>query len=162
MYSINIKKQELILMLLLLALIAPRADAQFYQNAAGLRLGNASGLTGKTLVSKRFLLEGIISTRWRGINIVALGEITQSLVDYRGLSWYYGVGAHIGFWDYPGDSEEGTKLFTGVDGIVGMEYTFDEIPLNLALDWKPFLNILSTTHFVWDEIALSVRYVIHY
>ena len=162
MYSINIKKQELILMLLLLALIAPRADAQFYQNAAGLRLGNASGLTGKTLVSKRFLLEGIISTRWRGINIVALGEITQSLVDYRGLSWYYGVGAHICFWDYPGDSEEGTKLFTGVDGIVGMEYTFDEIPLNLALDWKPFLNILSTTHFVWDEIALSVRYVIHY
>lgn len=162
MYSINIKKQELILMLLLLALIAPRADAQFYQNAAGLRLGNASGLTGKTLVSKRFLLEGIISTRWRGINIVALGEITQSLVDYRGLSWYYGVGAHIGFWDYPGDSEESTKLFTGVDGIVGMEYTFDEIPLNLALDWKPFLNILSTTHFVWDEIALSVRYVIHY
>ncbi len=162
MFSVNSNKGGWILIVLLLTLIAPCAEAQFYQNAAGLRLGNASGLSGKTLVNRRFALEGIISTRWSGINITALGEITQPLVDYRGLSWYYGAGAHIGFWDYPGDSEQGTKLFTGVDGIVGMEYTFEEIPLNLALDWKPFLNILSTTHFVWDEFALSVRYVIHY
>lgn len=162
MFTINIKKHGWILMLLFLALITPQAEAQFYQNAAGLRLGNASGLSGKTLVSKRFALEGMITTRWKGINITVLGEITQSLVDYRGLSWYYGVGAHVGFWDYPGDSEKTTKFFTGVDGIVGMEYTFEEIPLNLALDWKPFLNIITTTNFVWDEFALSVRYVIHY
>ena len=88
MFTINIKKHGWILMLLFLALITPQAEAQFYQNAAGLRLGNASGLSGKTLVSKRFALEGIISTRWRGINITALGEITR-----RG--WHRGDGIYF-------------------------------------------------------------------
>ena len=131
-----------------------------YKSAVGLRLGNASGITAKMGLGNRVSMEGQLTTRWKGVNFTVLAEITYELPDTRGLAWYYGAGANIGFWDDQDIAEQNTKLFVGADGILGMEYTFPDIPLNLALDWKPYLNILSRTHFVWDEFALSIRYVI--
>ena len=140
------------------------ANCQFYQNAAGIRLGPSPGLSGKTLFTKKLALEGMITTRWGGVNITGLVEVTQAMMppDILGLSWYYGLGANIGFWDYQEDDEKSTSLFVGADGIVGAEYTFENIPLNLALDWKPYFNFISHAHFVGDEFAISARYVFNY
>jgi hypothetical protein len=132
-----------------------------YKSAVGLRLGNSSGITAKMGLGKRISMEGQITTRWKGVNFTLLTEMTHQLPDTPGLAWYYGIGANIGFWDDPGNDEKKTDLFIGADGIVGMEYTFQDIPLNLALDWKPYFIILTRAHFVWDEFALSVRYVIN-
>ena len=140
--------------------IVTSASAQ-YRSAVGLRLGGASGITAKMGLGKRVSVEGQITTRWGGVNFTALAEITQQLPDTPGLAWYYGIGGNIGFWDDPETDVNETKLFLGADGIVGMEYTFPAIPVNLAFDWKPYLNIISRTHFVWDEFALSIRYVIN-
>ncbi len=144
----------------LMIAIVSSASAQ-YKSAVGLRLGNSSGLTAKMGFGKRMTMEGQITTRWKGVNFTVLAEITNQLPDTPGLAWYYGIGANIGFWDDPDSNENSTELFLGADGIIGMEYTFPDIPLNLALDWKPYLNIITRTHFVWDEFALSIRYVIN-
>lgn len=140
--------------------ISAHAQSSEYSTAIGLRLGNSSGISAKKALRGRTVLEGLVTTRWNGINVTALAEVALPL-DTPGLRWYYGGGAHVGFWDHPDNPEREGQLFVGVDGIVGMEYTFSTIPLNLSLDWKPMFNILSYTSFNWDEFALSVRYVIN-
>ena len=149
--NVTYKKLKRIgLILLFLVFIKSSSFAQLtgYKSAAGFRLGNSSGITGKIGFGNKMALEGILTTRWSGINFTALVEIVNPLVDTPGLGWYYGGGAHLGFWDDPGNAEKNTQLFIGVDGIVGMEYTFSDIPLNLSLDWKPMFNILATTDFI--------------
>jgi hypothetical protein len=46
----------------------------------------------------------------------------------------------------------------GIDGILGIEYTFDDAPINLGLDLKPSLNLFGYTG-LWAEFGLSARYV---
>ncbi len=47
----------------------------------------------------------------------------------------------------------------GIDGILGLEYTFDEIPLNLSLDILPSLNLIGSSGWGGINGALSIRYV---
>lgn len=75
-----------------------------------------------------------------------------------------GAGAHIGFWNgrynpWWDDNKESNGVF-GIDGQIGLEYTFDKIPLNLSIDWIPGINLIGTSNFWGDEIGLSVRYTI--
>jgi hypothetical protein len=41
-----------------------------------------------------------------------------------------------------------------------MEYTFEDLPINIAIDWKPYFILITNPRFEFDEFALSVRYVI--
>ena len=78
------------------------------------------------------------------------------------MNWYYGLGAHIGFWDgnYTNWGTPGENYAViGVDGIIGLEYNFSEIPFNIGLDWKPAINIIGFTGFWADGGALSIRYI---
>jgi hypothetical protein len=77
------------------------------------------------------------------------------------LNWYYGGGAHIGFYNgshtYWGTY--GTSYtVAGIDGILGIEYSFDEIPINIGIDWKPALNLIGYSG-IWSEGAFSIRYI---
>ena len=56
---------------------------------------------------------------------------------------------------------EGGSTYTviGIDGIIGLEYSFTEIPINVSIDWKPVLNIIGYSGFWGDGGALSVRYM---
>ena len=155
----NLKKITILSGLVLL-IVSSNAYSQYYSSAVGARLGNASGLTGKVLMGKRTYLEGIFTARWDGFNITALVEVTQSLPDTPGLGWYYGAGANIGFWDDPNDTGTDTELNLGAGGILGMEYTFEDLPINIAIDWKPYFILITNPRFEFDEFALSVRYVI--
>ena len=136
--------------------------AQDYNTGIGLRGGSANGLTIKHFVSGNAAIEGIISSRWEGVNLTGLYEIHARAFNEPGLNWYYGFGAHIGFWD--GDHthwghEDRNYTVIGIDGILGLEYNFREIPINLSLDWKPALNIFDNNDFWGDQGALSIRYV---
>ena len=78
------------------------------------------------------------------------------------LNWYYGGGAHIGFWN--GNNVKwgtaGTSYTViGIDGILGIEYSFSEAPINIGIDWKPAINIIGYTGFWGDGGALSIRYI---
>ena len=155
----NVKK--LVTTVILLVLFSQtNVFSQYYGSAVGLRLGDASGITGKVLLGNKTYLEAILTTRWGGINITALAEISQNLHDTPGLAWYYGFGANIGFWEDPDEQPKETDLFIGIDGIVGMEYTFETIPINLSIDWKPYFNIITHPGFIAEEFALSVRYAL--
>lgn len=138
------------------------ALAQDYQTGIGLRAGTPYGLTVKHFMSESNALEGILASRWEsGFIVTGLYQRVQWTGEYPGLNWYYGVGAHLGFFDsnspfFDGDA---TGSVIGVDGVIGLEYTFDEFPINLGLDWIPSINLVGNTGWAGLNLGLSVRYV---
>ena len=139
-------------------------NAQDYLTGIGLRGGTSNGVTIKHFLSEDNAVEGILSLRWGGIMVCGLYEF-EKYMSTPGLSWYYGAGAHIGFWnstknDIPWADVDDNYTVIGVDGIIGIEYTFDGFPINISLDWKPTLNLVGTTDFWGDEAAFSIRYTI--
>ena len=137
------------------------SNAQDYKTGIGLRIGSGSGFTVKHFINGRSAIEGLLVTKWHGFDITGLYEKHDQVFDVDHLNWYFGFGAHIGFYD--GDYVEwgapaSTYNVLGVDGIIGLEYSFTEAPINLGLDFKPALNLTGYTGF-WAEFGLSVRYI---
>jgi hypothetical protein len=154
--------KKIILTLTLVIFISVFASAQDYNTGVGLRLGFSNGLTVKHFLSHRSAVEGLLVTRWRGFEITGLFEVHNQAFDVERLNWYLGGGAHLGFWN--GDNttwgEVGTNYtLIGVDGILGIEYNFNEVPINLSLDWKPAFNLTGYSGFWGDGGALSIRYI---
>ncbi|MFT5857932.1 MAG: hypothetical protein ACI865_000016 [Flavobacteriaceae bacterium] len=59
--------------------------------------------------------------------------------------WYYGVGGDFGIWDtnYDGrfEASERSGVWAGIDGNLGIEYTFVDFPINLAFDMGPTVRL---------------------
>lgn len=150
-----------ILILALVSLISGYSFGQDYKTAAGLRLGTSIGGTIKHFVGEKSAFEGLLTTRWQGFELTGLYEIHNNAFDVNRLNWFFGFGGHLGF--YNGDhttwGDTGTNYtIVGIDGIIGMEYSFEDVPIVLTLDWKPMFNLTGYTGFWGDALALSVRY----
>ncbi len=147
---------------LIVSCLVLNSQAQDYNTGIGLRAGFANGLTIKHFISSKTALEGILSSRWRGFEITGLYEIHNRFLDTDRLNWYVGFGGHVGFWNGD-DANWGTPgtsyTVIGIDGILGMEYNFREVPINIGLDWKPAFNIIGYSGFWGDGGALSIRYI---
>lgn len=150
--------------ILLSVLLCSFSHAQDYNTGIGLRGGFANGLTVKHFISSNSALEGIFTTRWRGFQLTGLYEIHNRAFNTERLNWYFGFGGHVGFWDgdhtekYWGDPGKSYTVI-GVDGILGLEYNFTEVPINLSVDWKPAFNLVGYSGFWGDGGAFSIRYI---
>ena len=106
--------------------------------------------------------EGIASFQYNGLIVTGLYTIQNPWeIEGAPMQWYYGGGAHagiVGSSSRLNDFEGG--LIIGVDGVIGAEYTFGNIPLNLSLDYKPAFNLIGSTGFVFDTFSLGIRYVL--
>jgi hypothetical protein len=150
--------------LVALLLICNTLQAQHeYKTAVGLRCIPGAGITVKHNFDDKTSVEGILATRWHGFNITGLYQVNYPVFPEPGFRFYMGAGAHLGFWNGRynpwWDNERNYGVF-GLDGQIGLEYTFEEIPLNLALDWKPAINLIGYSGFWGDEAGLSIRYTI--
>ena len=134
-------------------------SAQNYVQAVGLRGGVYSGINYKNFVTNSMAIEGIFLKPWKAVELIGLVEYHNYLSRSNHLLWYYGFGGHIGFYDalYTLHSR-GTYLVLGVDGILGLEYEFDRIPLAIGVDWKPNFNLVGISGFSGDGGAFSLRY----
>jgi hypothetical protein len=126
-----------------------------YRLALGVRLSSSpptlnNSITGKYFVTDRSAVEGIVSFGSR-FGLGGLLEIHKP-TNVDGLKWFYGGGAYVGFED--GDT------YLGPTGILGLDYKFANVPINLSVDWKPELDIIPDINFVPDAFALSVRFVL--
>lgn len=148
-------------MLFLLCLIS-FSKAQNYNTGIGLRGGFANGLTIKHFTGSKTALEGIIASRWRGLELTGLYEYHGRAFDTERLKWFIGFGGHVGFWngDYANWGSPG-NMYTvvGLDGILGLEYSFLEVPVSLGIDWKPAFNFYGYSGFWGDGGAVSIRYI---
>jgi len=155
--------KKLLFVLSLSAIISLSVSAQDYKTSLGLRAGYPYGLTIKHFMGKSNAVEGILASSYNGFVATALFENEHWTGSYPGLKWFWGVGAHVGFWNsgnnprLPATYDGGSII--GLDGILGLEYTFDEIPLNLSLDVLPSVNLIGDVGFGGIFGALSIRYV---
>ena len=149
-----------VLIFLLTAVFTITGYGQDYKTALGLRAGLPYGVTVRHFINKENALEGILASRWSGLVITGLYEKESWLGKYPALNWYWGFGAHAGFWD-PGTNPNvnTTSAVIGADAILGIEYTFDDFPINLSLDLLPSLNLIGSTGWGGINGALSIRYV---
>lgn len=63
----------------------------------------------------------------------------------RGLKWYTGPGAQLGFYDSKWVNDD--RLFFALKGTVGLDYKFSGAPINLALDVNPVMVLAPDTDF---------------
>jgi hypothetical protein len=146
-------RTALTLSLFLVASVFYAATAQDYKVALGVRLSNSTptlsnAITLKYNMTQQHALEGIVSFGTR-FGLGGLYEISKPTT-VQGLNWFYGGGAYVGFQD--GDT------YLGPTGIIGLDYKFPNIPLNLSLDWKPELDFIPSINFVPDAFGFSARF----
>jgi hypothetical protein len=160
------KKSVLIILFVLVSGLS--LNAQDYKTSLGLRAGLPFGFSGVTIrhfLNKYNAVEGIVASNFEGIIATGLFENEHRTGFYPGVNWYWGLGAHIGFWG-PGANRyiNSAQNYSGgavmgIDGIFGVEYTFDDIPLNLSVDVLPNVNLFGYPGWNLINGAVSIRYV---
>ena len=145
----------LCLVLLAATGLSNHLSAQDYKVAMGIRFSSASPTLNNSVSVKYFMnetnaVEGLISFGNSRFGIGGLFEKHQLIGATPAFTWFYGGGAYIGIEDH--------NTFVGPTGIVGLDYKFQNAPLNLSLDWKPELDISPNINFVPDAFALTARF----
>ena len=153
-------KKTWFIFLFVIVISTYKSYSQEYKQAIGVRGGLYTGLTYKNFFKNKTAFEVMLQTRWHGWGLVGLIEHHNDISGVENLYWYYGYGAHVGFYDgrYTHWDNEGTYTVAGIDGIIGVEYKIPGAPLAIGLDWKPYFNLIGYSHFFGDGGALSLRY----
>ena len=164
--------KKVLLSAIMLFGIAFSSQAQdIAKNALGLRLGDSDGFGGEISyqrgLSNNNRLE--LDLGFRNSNdydAFKLTGIYQWVWNIEGgFNWYAGVGGGVGSWSYDRKigndryKDSGTILF--VAGDLGIEYNFQEAPIQLSLDIRPELYFNSDDYredSFGPDIALGIRY----
>jgi hypothetical protein len=107
-------------------------------------------------------LRGYSSYSW--INVGGAYQVHKPIEGVDGLNWYFGGGASVFFWTYKnsftGDGSASTTF--GILGNLGLDYKFEDSPINLSADWMPifFINGFGSG-FGGGYGALAVRYTLN-
>lgn len=134
-----------------------------YKTALGIRLSSSPAMVNNSITLKHFLndnsaIEALFSFG-DPLALGALYEVHRPLGS-EGLRWFYGGGAYLGFVKTYDAAlvKTGNEVNFGAQGVVGLDYKFVNLPLNLSLDWKPELNLVSDINFEPAAVALSARF----
>lgn len=145
--------------------------AQKFEKSIGVRLGYSKAvfldIQNHDLSNYRFM----ISWREGGRQFSAMKYFQQFKLDKLPgyLSIYYGYGIHAGYstWEqYKQDTEHGyyweeiSAPSFGLDGLIGLSYDFDRIPVSITCDAKPFFDLWGKSIFkaVPTDIGISAVY----
>lgn len=129
-------------------------SAQSYKTSASVNLGGYVGVGVKHFFTDRSALEGNFDYNIgsRAPMAVVLYQYHIPIVD--NFYTYVGGGINLGATNV-GKHRDADFAF-GVDPNIGFEYDFANTPIALAIDYRPAINF--TTHTLWDQAALRVRF----
>ncbi len=163
-------KRITLLATILSTLIYSIGEAQVdYKQSVGIRLGgDANGLTYKYQKNSTTGIEGILHSAsfGRGFGLTGLYEKNQTAFGRKEFQFYYGAGAHIGFYRsgfYKSRYNNtlyyynSTSTQLGIDGIIGLQYHIPTIPFAISLDIKPTIEFFSPIYSFIDG-GFSIRY----
>lgn len=134
-------------------------SAQNYVQAIGVRGGIYSGVNYKRFLGNSVAIEAIVTKPWKALELTGLIELHNPIGRSINFFVVYGIGAHVGNYDarYTRHST-GKYMVIGGDGVIGIEYEFNRVPIALGVDWKPYLNLIGSTGFFTDGGGISFRY----
>ncbi len=127
------------------------ANSLEYKTAAGIKVWDGVGLSLKTFIQDKAALEFVGFFNSAGARVTGLYEFHGNLNTEGNLKWYIGPGAHVGFY-------KGNNTLVGIDGVVGLDYKFNELPLNISLDWQPSFEFSKGYGFAGGWGGLGIRY----
>lgn len=107
-------------------------SGQSYTTALGVKF-YPGAISLKHFTNDKVALEGLGYFWDRGFRVTGLYEIHNNINGAPGLKWYVGPGAHVGFYN----TKWGGGSSIGIDGVLGLDYKINEIPINLSIDWQP-------------------------
>ena len=129
-----------------------------YKRAIGVKVFTSISATYKQFLTEKNNVEAEL-TMWReGYRVSGLYELNfYSFKSVEGLAWFIGPGAHVGV-SKDDASKDGNSLFNfGLDGIIGFDYKFNKIPVNVSIDWQPSVNLVGVSEFP-SLGGIAVRY----
>lgn len=155
--------KKLLLAVAVLTLMGTSASAQIY--AVGARLGGGQGYNAEASVQWSFLGQRLeTDLGWanvahhRGFCLTGIYQWVNPISD--GFVWYAGVGARFDRWHWEkGVRSHDYDFAVALVGQVGVEYTFEFIPLQLSIDLRPNFFLHPDTDLIWGDIALGIRYL---
>jgi hypothetical protein len=148
------RKVTLIFLVMLSAATLNKTFSQDYKVAIGIRFSTpaptlSNSISVKYFMNDRDAIEGLLSFGPR-FGIGGLYEVHQLIGATPAFTWFYGGGAYIG--------AQNNVTYVGPTGVVGIDYKFQNAPINLSLDWKPELDIIPAINFVPDAFGLTARF----
>jgi hypothetical protein len=152
-------KKIAILAILLTGFGFVHSQAQAYKTALGVRLSTAGAAVNNSVSLKHFIkervaLEALVTISDRPA-VGVLFEVHNPIASAEGLQWFWGAGGYVGF---NAQKDIANRQLLGAQGVVGLDYKFTNLPLNLSIDWKPELNIVDNINFEPSAIGLTMRF----
>jgi hypothetical protein len=145
------KKQLIVLLLISTTLIG---YTQSYKNALGVRFGSSSSIGGAAISYKHFIKPNtaieVMGAIGNNFSVGALYQLYEPLGTTQNLQWYYGAGGYIVLSQPKGG--------IGAAGVIGIDYKFDEAPINISLDFKPELSFAPSVGLNFNTFAFAIRY----
>jgi hypothetical protein len=130
-----------------------------YDHAIGLKFPGGVSVTYKTFITDTRNIEAEFTAWHQGFRVAGLYEFNfYSFDNIPELSWFVGPGAHIGFWKNQEDKNYNSQADVGIDGIIGLDYKFKGVPINVSLDWQPAITIIGDAGFTPVFGGIGVRY----
>ncbi len=140
-------------------LITVTASSQDYFKALGLRIGSAVGVSYKMFHKPERAIEGILDLdilyRDRMKFKTSGFYVFHFKANVDGLSLFTGPGASAGI--YLGDS---SGFMMSLDGIIGMEYKFQQAPLVFSIDWNPKIQMIKNAGFRSENFGVTFRFIL--
>jgi outer membrane protein W len=140
--------------------------AQNYKTAVGARIGYPLTLSGKYFIDESIAVEANLGLRafsgysWVALSAAGLKHKPLDVLD--GLNWYYGAGLSVYFWRFDQITTLSSSSSLGLQGYLGLDYTFKKTPINITLDWTPTFFIKSFTPGLGTRFGgLGIRYTLN-
>jgi len=157
--------------ILLIVLLPFATFAQTFDNAIGIRGGFTSGFEYRFYTDDANSYKLLLGARDNGVQLHAFKEFHQyDLFDFSDrLVLFYGAGAHIGYEQWQKHYiqqntswyEDRTALIAGIDGIVGVEYLFYDVPISVGVEAKPYFDLFGREVFDLQlfDLGFTVKYL---
>lgn len=134
-----------------------------YKTALGVRLSSAAASVNNSISLKHFISDNTaIEVLFSFGDPLAIGALVEKHkpLAASGLQYYYGGGGYLSFVKTfnPNKNRNETDPNIGAMGVIGLDYKFNNAPLNISLDWKPELNIVSDINFEPAAIGFTARF----
>jgi len=140
--------------------------AQNYKTAVGARIGYPLTLSGKYFIDESIAVEANLGLRafsgysWVALSAAGLKHKPLDVLD--GLNWYYGAGLSVYFWRFDQINTLSSSSSLGLQGYVGLDYTFKRTPINITLDWTPTFFIKGYPSGLGTRFGgLGIRYTLN-
>ena len=154
--------------LLLFCLITANLQAQStYKSAVGGRLGYPLAVSFKQFINDSHAFEAYVGTRgyggYRWTNVSLAYQVHHPIDGVEGLQYYFGGGGSVYFWNFNNlflDNSFNSTTF-GIQFYGGLDYKFEDLPLNISIDWIPsYLFNSYNSGFSGTLGSIGVRYVL--